>query len=420
MDSKQQSPVLWGKLFSLAGLYGGITFAWIAYVLYLPKLLVQVGFPVEMATVIVFIEGFLVAAVEPWMGTLSDKEQRRIATRYPLGAAGAFVASLLFVLLPLVAFANPGGLLRWVLPALLIAWAFAMSVFRSPSLALLNRYAAPSKLPLAAGVLSTVAGLVAALGPFIRPQLLALGPMAVFTLASIVLLVSVLVLSRLERQSAPMPHGSIYISGRLVPAPNVLDSPEDQPQTQSILRLSLVFLAGAGASLGLRLLVECFPKVLLPLGLVPGTVLGVMFLTFAGLAVPAGMLAVRVGNGRTMFSGLVIMAALLGLIPGCHSLTMALLLAVLLGASNSLVSNGLFAFALGIVPRERAGLGIGLYFGGGGLAMAIVAVLAPQLKTLGVVPGVLISAAGFLLAALCVALSGSVRPAFLERATANL
>ncbi|MBC8121641.1 MAG: MFS transporter [Gemmatimonadaceae bacterium] len=422
MSTATQPRVLWNRIFALAALNGTITFAWLAYILYLPKLLEQSGLPLIAVSVFLIVEGVLSAIVEPWMGSLSDDRQRRAASRYPLIAAGVLATCGLFVVLPLVVFANPGGLSQWLVPVLLIAWSLAMAVFRSPALALLSRYAAPSSVPLAAGVLSIASGLAGALGPFGRPWLLERGPLVVFGIASVVLLVSALVLGRLERNTGlSLPYGSIYISTRLVPKSVGRDADPDSGKLPlTVPRLALIFCTGVGASLGFRFLVEVFPKVLTPLGITPGPVMGALFLSFAALALPAGFLAVRVGNGRTMCAGLLTMALLVMLVPTCRDVGTAFALACALGAAHSLVLNGLYAYVLGIVPLERAGLGIGLYFGGGGVAMALAGALAPQLQSLGLFTGVLIGCAGFLVAALCLVLTGSVRSRASELATVNL
>ncbi|AGY57539.1 MFS transporter [Gloeobacter kilaueensis] len=410
---KKHPPVLWRRVFGLAMLSAAIAFAWLAYILYLPKLLGQLGFPPVAVPVLLVIEGLLTAAVEPWMGSLSDERQRRFASRYPLIVAGTVAACVLFVVLPLVVVAHPGGLLRWILPLLLIGWSFAMAVFRSPALALLSRYAAPSSMPVAAAVLSIATGIASAFGPLGRPWLLGLGAPALFCLASGVLLLAVLVLRRLDRTvDLSLPYGSIYISTRLVPPALGRERSKTNGGSGALLtRLGLIFCAGAGASLGFRLLTDIFPKVLAAAKIVPAPVMGTLFLTFAALAIPAGLLAVRVGNGRTMATGLVAMSLLICLVPVCKNAGFAFALALALGAAHSLVINGLYAFALGSVPPEHSGLGIGLYFGGGGLAMAAAGVVATQLQALGIGTGLALGSAGFLLAALCVVLTGSITAA---------
>lgn len=91
-----------------------------------------------------------------------------------------------------------------------------------------------------------------------------------------------------------------------------------------------------------------------------------------------------------------------------------------LAALNGTIAFAWLAYIL-YLPKllEQSGLGIGLYFGGGGVAMAGAGALAPQLQSLGLFTGVLIGCAGFLVAALCLVLTGSVRSRSSELATAN-
>ena len=126
-------------------------------------------------------------------GSFSDQRQHQIGTRLPLISLGAVLAAGLFGVIPTVLVGGQGPL-RWGLPLLLIAWATAMAVFRSPVLSLLGRYALGTQLPQAASILTLVGGLSGALGPLAGQFILGLGPFVAFTLGSAVLLLATLTL----------------------------------------------------------------------------------------------------------------------------------------------------------------------------------------------------------------------------------
>jgi MFS family permease len=378
--------ILWGPVWALALVQGAITLMWVIYGLYLTDLLTALGFPKGLALGLLVGENLLGMVSEPLMGTLSDQVQHRVGTRLPIVSLGAVLAAGLFGVIPTALLWGEGAL-RWGLPLLLVAWALAMTVFRSPALSLLGRYAVGTHLPQAASILTLVGALAGGMGPVANQWILALGPWAAFGAGSAILLVATIAL----RQTQPS-------------APSPSDRP-DEPSDEPIFwpGLGLVFGAGAGVALGFRLTMTALPMAIaqrMPDG---GTnvVLAALFLTLALTAIPAGRLATRLGNRRSMVLGLGILAALAFLVGLLPSLALGVALATLFGAAFSLVSNGTLPFALGMVPPAKAGLGTGLYFSGGALAASLVGLwlggdgLSLAASSLG-------SALAFLAAAVCV------------------
>ncbi len=173
----------------LASVQGAISITWVIYSLYLPQLLAQVGLSAALATSFLIAENFLGALLEPLMGGLSDQAKRWMGTRFPFISVGVILSSALFIALPaIVIFGNPTDAARSVLPVVAIAWAVAMTVFRSPAVSLLGQYATPAALPLAASLLTLSGGLIAAFRPFANKLVLGLGPAVTFAIGSFVLL----------------------------------------------------------------------------------------------------------------------------------------------------------------------------------------------------------------------------------------
>src|SRR5678815_911460 len=167
--------------------------------LYLVELLVRAGFDAWLATVLLTVEGLVGGMLEPLTGGLSDQVRSGIFRRFFLVMGGVLLAALLFLALPLAAVgARPGP--ATLVPALLVAWALAMAVFRAPALSLLARHARPATLPLAAAVLTTAGALVGAAAPSARAWLLSLGPGPTFAAASAALVLTALVVQAQERR----------------------------------------------------------------------------------------------------------------------------------------------------------------------------------------------------------------------------
>jgi Na+/melibiose symporter-like transporter len=376
----------------------------VIYNLYLLKLLTQFGFPKELATGVLILENILAAVMEPLMGSLSDQAQRWIGTRFPFISVGVVLASALFIAIPaFVAFGSATAAIRWVLPVLMVAWALAMTVFRSPALSLLGRYAFGTNLPQAASILTLVGGVAGAMGPLANQFILNLGPIVTFSIGSFVMLGAAVALRSVN------PNSSVQQA-----------TPESSPSSPltsswrqiSIPRLALVFGAGVGVALGFRLMMQTFPQILtsqVP-GANKGLILGGIFIALALTAIPAGNLASRLGNRQAMSYGLIGMAGFTALMVLTHNTVIAVGVAIALGATFSLVSNGTIPFALSMVPPDKAGLGTGIYFSGGAVASSLFGALFSQPGSLTPIVGALLAAAAFLAAAIFVASSSRLEP----------
>src|SRR5215469_15021465 len=191
--------VRWGPVLALAGLHAAISLAWVAHNLYLVELLLRAGFDTYLATVLLTVGGLLGGLLEPLTGALSDRARSGLFRRFFLVMGGVLLSALLFLALPLAAVgARPGP--ATLVPALLIAWALSMAVFRAPALSLLGRHARPGALPLAASVLTTASALVGVAALPARAWLLSLGSGPTFGAASAALVLGALAVRALERR----------------------------------------------------------------------------------------------------------------------------------------------------------------------------------------------------------------------------
>ncbi|MFM7530679.1 MAG: MFS transporter [Nodosilinea sp.] len=393
----RSTSMLWAQVGSLALVQGAISLTWVIYNLYLVKLLTGLGFPQAWAAGLLVVENLLAIVMEPLMGTFSDRRQHDLGTRFPMIALGVILAAGLFFLIPTALVWGQHSLLRWLLPLLLVAWALAMTIFRSPALSLLGRYAFRTQLPQAASVLTLVGGLAGAMGPFSSQWILSLGAGVAFGAGSVVLLGAMAVLGWVgPNQTITPPEIS---PGDAPRAPSV-------PSGVSLLHLALVFGAGVGVTLGFRLMMTTFPIVLkqqVANASVP-TTMGMIFLALALTALPAGSLATRLGNRRAMVVGLALLVLLTAGMLTIQTPGLGTAIALLFGGAFSLVANGTIPFALQMVPPTKAGLGTGMYFSGGALALSLWGFflgspsLPPQSSAL-------LAALAFLGAGLCVGIA---------------
>jgi MFS family permease len=341
----------WQPVLAMALMQGAIVLCWIVYRLYIPDLLGQYGFPKSAAVIILAIEGFLAVLIEPLFGSLSDRQKTLWGLRAPFVTLGVLIASALMLLLPtMILIGNPESFLRWLFVCVVIFWAMAMAMFRSPMLARLGEFACQQDWPYAASVLTlvgTIAGTLAL--PASKQILQGFGAISAFSISSIILLLSATLLN----WSQPAKTNLSAIAA-------------NQPQP-SRANLGLIALTGSTVTLGVILMQQLIGV----FGQAQAPVLMTLFLTVQLVTVlPIGRAAQRWGNISTMMLGL----GLLGLGFGTLMIplsTTRLAAVLLLGLGMSGVGVATIPFALTMVPQSRGGLGIGFYFGGAALAGAL-------------------------------------------------
>ncbi len=343
------SKIHWSQVLGLVGVQGAITLAWVIYALYLPDLLVSLGFSKSIAGLLLLVEHCLEAFIEPFFGHLSDISQRTRGSRFPWIRLGVTLSVILFILLPLVTFIfGPNQVGRWLLPGLAVLWASAMAIFRSPVMALLGQATPQPKLPIAASGLTFIQQLIGAFRFTAYGAILSLGPMLTFVIGSGVLAGAAVVLRRLTPDISPHDHSMKFfpsMSGRVTLA---------------------IFGTGISLGLGLRFIFASLSK-LLALRLGADAVSGGLLafsLIMALSALLAGQIATRVGNSKATMIGQWSTALFLALLLLTTPTILFSLGAIALGITLSLALNGMIPFVLETTPNHHSGLGIGLYFGG--------------------------------------------------------
>ncbi|MCP2728426.1 MFS transporter [Limnofasciculus baicalensis] len=421
-----QVKVLWLQVLGLAGIQGAITLCWVIYKLYLPKLLVQFGFPVGLGLTLLIIENLLAAVMEPLMGGLSDKTRHWMGTRFPFISVGVVLSSALFILIPaIVIFGKPTVVFRTILLIVIICWALAMAVFRSPVMSLLGRYSTPTTLPLAASLLTLTGGLIGSLQPLTSKIFLGWGPAITFAIGSFVLLLATTILrfinppeivgdermGDIEENLIPQSGRSIWrvkswLNNKSYP-PNASPLQRIVPTPHSLLpNLGLLFLTGAMVTWGASFFMPTIQKCLtnqLGAAKVP-SVMFIIGISLACAALPGGAIATKLGNSKAMLFGIGVIIPLILMISSTKGVTTTIIIVIAI-ASFSLIMNGAIPFALSMIPPERAGLGIGMYFGGVTAGAGLFGLVFPHLNSLTPITTAILSAIAFLVAGCAIALS---------------
>jgi Major Facilitator Superfamily len=173
------------------------TLLWTTYVIYLPKLAADVGMAPTAVILILMLDQAIFTITDTAMGIAAD----RIAAM--VGRLGVFVGLLTalscaaFVALPFVAGFGTGA--KAFLIALIVIWAITSSALRAPPLILLGKHRAKPEIPFLSALMLLGYGIAGAASPYLGVMLRDTDARLPFVLSSVVLLITTLALSRVER-----------------------------------------------------------------------------------------------------------------------------------------------------------------------------------------------------------------------------
>ena len=173
---------------------------WTTYVIYLPKLAAEVGIAPSAVILVLMLDQAIFTITDTAMGFAAD----RIASL--VGRLGAFVGALTviscvaFVALPFVAGGGPDA--KVALIALIVIWSITSSALRAPPLILLAKHSAKPDLPFLSALVMLGYGLAGALSPYLGVLLREKDARLPFVVSSVVLLITALALSKVERNGA--------------------------------------------------------------------------------------------------------------------------------------------------------------------------------------------------------------------------
>ena len=173
---------------------------WTTYVIYLPKLAAEVGIAPSAVILVLMLDQAIFTITDTAMGFAAD----RIASL--VGRLGVFVGALTviscaaFVALPFVAGAGPDAKLALI--ALIVIWSITSSALRAPPLILLAKHSAKPDLPFLSALVMLGYGLAGALSPYLGVLLREKDARLPFVVSSVVLLITALALSKVERNGA--------------------------------------------------------------------------------------------------------------------------------------------------------------------------------------------------------------------------
>lgn len=174
------------------------TLGWTIYVVYLPQLAAKVGLPPGAVVVVLLVDQAIFTITDTLMGIASDR-MTTIAGRLSRIVIWLTVVSCAaFLALPFVADLGPNA--KIALIALILTWAVTSSALRAPPLALLGKFAARPSIPILSCLVMLGYGIAGAISPYLGVVLRNHDPRIPFVISTVVLLVTAMAMSWIERQ----------------------------------------------------------------------------------------------------------------------------------------------------------------------------------------------------------------------------
>lgn len=189
LQTQRGARIHWKQLWSLAALYASVIIGWIAYQNYQPRLLVQFRFT-DFAFLLMAAQGVIIVITPLIAGKLGDRYRYKKGHRLPIITSGISFAAMIFMAVAFTLLGNPGEVLRWMLPLLIVFWLVAMSIFTSPALSTLELFTPVDKLPHAMAILTIAGNLVYSLEPVIVDIIDYLGAPITFMIGGVTVFLS--------------------------------------------------------------------------------------------------------------------------------------------------------------------------------------------------------------------------------------
>src|SRR5882724_149834 len=173
------------------------TLGWTTYVIYLPKLAQEVGIAPTAVIFILMLDQAIFAFADTAMGIAADRIAALVGRLGMVVGVLTAISCAAFVALPFVAGAGKSAQVFFIV--LIVTWSITSSALRAPPLLLLGKYRAQPSIPFLSALAMLGYGLAGAVSPYLGVVLRDVDARLPFVVSSVVLLITALALSRVER-----------------------------------------------------------------------------------------------------------------------------------------------------------------------------------------------------------------------------
>lgn len=339
-----------------------ISITWALYNAFVPYFLEGYISSVAMIGFIMTIDNYFALFLQPWIGSRSDKTRTRFGRRMPYLLIGMPLGALFTALIPFHT-----GMLTLIL--FMVLMNLAMSLYRSPTVALMPDITAEKNRTRANGIINFMGGVGSILAFGAGSILYKANPSFPFIAAACVTLISMLILMRFikERRDAPGYTEQTEVKTKI--------SFKGQLDRTTIFLLAAIFFWFVGYQ-GVETLFTLYGKNEMGLSESAASFSLTFFsLAFVLFAIPSGWLGSKYGKKRIILIGVTGLFVVFALVPFIDSLLLLRVLLIIGGLFWACININSYPFIVSTGSEESIGTRTGLYY----LVSSLAAISSPPL-----------------------------------------
>ena len=326
------------------------------------------GLSAGLAGFIMTLDNIAAVFIQPWIGVRSDKTRTKWGRRIPYILLGAPIAAVAFIAIPFVVKAIPQSVSGQLgqLQGLFALFVFvigvmllAMSIFRTPVIALMPDITPSPLRSKANGVINLMGGIGSLLAFFGGSMLYSIDPAVPFIVGAILMLLACGVVVWKLKEPKDFPKETAEKQPGVIANLKDVLADKDRSAIRILLAIFFWFLAFNAletffTSYGVFYLGISESRAALLLGF-----FSVAFIIFS---IPAGFIATKFGRKRTILTGIVALAGLLLLGYFIPNVTFITVMLVLAGFAWALININSLPMVVDLAPQSRLGAYTGLYY----------------------------------------------------------
>lgn len=336
----------------------GLAATWALYNTFMPLLLAQFVSSAGVRGTIMALDNVIAVLMLPFVGAWSDRLSGPLGKRIPFLLVGMPLSAVLFATLPLA------DATLWMLLAVDVVFLLAITLFRAPLVALMPDHVAPGERSSANGVITLMAAAGGAIGLLLLAPLFDVAQWMPFAGGGVLIVLALLfVLLAAERHP---PHAAEGAAAEEAPAVTGL--------FRDVRRLVVEERGGAGVLLlavfavffgysALEAQFSTFATQALGISAgMAGPTIAATMIAYVVMAVPAGLLARRLGSASTMRLGALVMAVAAILATLVADVSSARVVLALGGAAWALVQVPAYPLVVNQGGPAQTGFYTGMYY----------------------------------------------------------
>lgn len=341
-----------------------ISLTWALYNAFVPYFLEEYLTRVSLIGFFMTIDNYFALFLQPWIGNRSDRTDTRFGRRMPFLLIGMPLGAFFTALIP---FHN--GLLMLILFMMLMN--LAMSLYRSPTVALMPDITAEKNRTRANGIINFMGGVGSILAYGIGSVLFRTHESLPFLAAAVVTLFSLLILLRFIKEKRDSPGYALYQEKR----EKTRISWRGQFNRSTVYLLAAIFFWFV-AYQGVEALFTLYGKNEMGLSKEDAAFSLTFFsLAFVLFAIPSGWLGSRFGKKRVILMGVAGLLIVFSVVPFAGSLMAIRILLTIGGLFWACININSYPFIVSTGTEESIGTRTGMYY----LVSSLAAISSPPL-----------------------------------------